>query len=109
MPTVYLLYRILISEAGITRKPTSMSATASEQRKKLVALCSLPSRDTAIMTSIFPAIVKNIITRINRAGQFSTAGVTSNSEKLDLKKLWLMLKESFPRKLFNAAIVVIVC
>lgn len=85
MKSSYLLYRMVISETGITRKPTSMSATASEQRKKLVALCSLVLRDTAIMTSIFPAMVKNIITKMNRAGQFFFAAWgTSNSERFDL-------------------------
>lgn len=61
---------MLMREMGMTKMPTSMSATASERRKKLVAFWSFFSSDTAKITKIFPPIVKKMITSIKRAGQF---------------------------------------
>lgn len=69
-PCVNSPYRMLMSEMGMTKMPTSMSATARERRKKFVAFCSFFSSDTARITKIFPPIVRKIITRISRAGQF---------------------------------------
>lgn len=57
-------------EIGMTRMPTSMSATASDLRKKLVAFWSFFSRDTARITRMFPPTVSAMITRISSAGQF---------------------------------------
>ena len=63
-------YRMLMSEMGMTRMPTSMSATASERRKKLVAFCSFFSSDTARITRMFPPIVRKMMMRMSSAGQF---------------------------------------
>ncbi|KAJ8407153.1 hypothetical protein AAFF_G00288290, partial [Aldrovandia affinis] len=57
---------MLIREMGMTRMPTSMSATASERRKKLVAFCSFFSSDTAKMTRMFPPMVRKMMMRISR-------------------------------------------
>lgn len=59
-----------MSAVGMTRTPTSRSATARERRKKLVALCSFFSKDTASITKIFPPTVKKMMTRMIKAGQF---------------------------------------
>lgn len=61
---------MLIREIGITRIPTSMSATASDLRKKLVAFWSFFSSDTARMTRMFPPIVSAMMTSMSSAGQF---------------------------------------
>lgn len=57
-------------DIGMTRMPTSMSATASDLRKKLVAFWSFFSRDTARITRILPPMVSAMMTRISSAGQF---------------------------------------
>lgn len=68
---------MLISETGMTRKPTSMSATARERKKKLVAFCSFLSRDTARMSRMLPTTVKKMTIKMSRAGQFfSLSGVS---------------------------------
>ena len=84
-------YSTLMSETGMTRMPTSMSATASERRKKFVAFCSFFSRDTARMTRMFPPMVRRMMTRISRAGQFFSFMVILGSVWL-----WLRLTEVFP-------------
>lgn len=77
---------MLMSAAGMTRTPTSRSATASERRKKLVALCSFFSRDTASITKIFPPTVKKMMTKIIKADQFFPLfqQLVTSPEKLDL-------------------------
>lgn len=57
-------------EMGMTRIPTSMSATASDLRKKLVAFWSFFSNDTASITRMLPPIVSAMMIRISSAGQF---------------------------------------
>lgn len=57
-------------DMGMTRMPTSMSATASDLRKKLVAFCSFFSKDTARITRMFPPMVSAMMTSISSAGQF---------------------------------------
>lgn len=59
-----------MSETGITRMPTNMSATAKDRRKKLVAFCSFFSSDTAIITRMFPPMVSRMMMSIRSAGQF---------------------------------------
>lgn len=69
----------------MTKMPTSMSATASDLRKKLVAFWSFFSRDTAKITRILPPIVSAMMTSISSAGQFFsfiTALVTDSWVKL---------------------------
>lgn len=61
---------MLMREMGMTRMPTSMSATASDLRKKLVAFWSFFSRDTARITRMFPPIVSAMMTSMSSAGQF---------------------------------------
>lgn len=57
-------------DMGMTRMPTSMSATASDLRKKLVAFCSFFSRDTARITRMLPPMVSAMMTSMSSAGQF---------------------------------------
>lgn len=57
-------------DIGMTRMPTSMSATANDLRKKLVAFCSFFSRDTARITRMLPPMVSAMMTRMSSAGQF---------------------------------------
>lgn len=66
----HLPYRTAMSDTGMTRIPTSMSATAKDIRKKFVAFCNFFSKDTAIITSMFPPMVSRMMTKIKRAGQF---------------------------------------
>lgn len=66
----YSPYRMLMSEMGITKMPTNMSATAKERRKKLVAFCSFFSSDTAMITRMFPPMVSKMMMSISSAGQF---------------------------------------
>lgn len=65
-------YNMVTRARGITRTPTSRSATASDMRKKLVALCSFFSRETARMTRMFPPMVGMMTMMISRAAQFSS-------------------------------------
>ena len=85
--------------------PTSMSATASERRKKLVAFCSFFSSDTARMTRMFPPMVRKMMTRIRSAGQFfsfmgSREMVWASTERLPPEsapwRLWFRLTDAFP-------------
>lgn len=72
-------------EIGMTRMPTSMSATASDLRKKLVAFWSFFSSDTAKITRMLPPIVSAMMTSMSSAGQFFsfiTALVTDSWVKL---------------------------
>lgn len=66
----YSPYRMLMSEMGITRMPTNISATAKDRRKKLVAFCSFFSSDTAMITRMFPPMVSRMMISISSAGQF---------------------------------------
>lgn len=54
----------------MTRIPTSMSATARDIKKKFVAFWSFFSKDTAIITSMFPPMVRIMMIKIIKAGQF---------------------------------------
>lgn len=88
-----------MSDTGMTRIPTSMSATASDIRKKFVAFCNFFSKDTAIITSMFPPMVSRMTTRIRRAGQFFSLTdireASPFSELLrgsDVGKLWFRVK-----------------
>lgn len=65
-------YKMVTRARGITRTPTSRSATASDMRKKLVALCSFLSSETARMTRMFPPMVGTMTMMISRAAQFSS-------------------------------------
>lgn len=77
------LYKMVTRASGITRTPTSRSATASDMRKKLVALCSFFSRETARMTRMFPPMVGMMTMRISRAAQLSSVpGAAAGCELL---------------------------
>lgn len=78
----YSPYRMLMSEMGITRMPTNMSATAKDRRKKLVAFCNFFSSDTAIITRMFPPMVSRMMMSMSSAGQFFSLIIW-------LSKLWL--------------------
>lgn len=88
-----------MSDTGMTRIPTSMSATASDIRKKFVAFCNFFSKDTAIITNMFPPMVSRMTTKIRRAGQFFSLTdireASPFSEALrgsDVGKLWFRVK-----------------
>lgn len=98
-------YRTLMSEMGITRMPTNMSATAKDLRKKLVAFCSFFSSDTAMMTRMFPPMVSRMMMSISSAGQFFSLFVFFGledevEERLDpgslQNRLWFKLTVVFP-------------
>lgn len=104
----YSPYRMLMSEMGITRMPTNMSATAKDRRKKLVAFCSFFSSDTAIITRMFPPMVSRMMMSMRSAGQFFSL-ITSLAipwledeaeERLALEsvqnRLWFRLMVVFP-------------
>ncbi|TRZ04620.1 hypothetical protein HGM15179_012931 [Zosterops borbonicus] len=88
-----------MSDTGMTRIPTSMSATASDIRKKFVAFCNFFSKDTAIITNMFPPMVSRMTTRIRRAGQFfslmdirETSPFSEELRGSDVGKLWFRVK-----------------
>lgn len=77
-------------EIGMTRMPTSMSATASDRKKKLVAFWSFFSSETARITRMLPPIVSAMMTSMSSAGQFLSliaACETDCWERLESKPL----------------------
>lgn len=88
-----------MSDTGMTRIPTSMSATASDIRKKFVAFCNFFSKDTAIITNMFPPMVSRMTTKMRRAGQFfsltdirETSPFSEVLRGSDVGKLWFRVK-----------------
>lgn len=88
-----------MSDTGMTRIPTSMSATARDIRKKFVAFCNFFSKDTAIITNMFPPMVSRMTTKIRRAGQFfsltdirETSPFSEVLRGSDVGKLWFRVK-----------------
>lgn len=95
-----------MSEIGITRMPTNMSATAKDRRKKLVAFCSFFSSDTARITRMFPPMVSRMMMSISSAGQFFTlsglpVGTVEDRPTARLVRLWFRLVVVFPGQLIQ--------
>lgn len=95
----HLPYSTAMSDTGMTRIPTSMSATAKDIRKKFVAFCNFFSKDTAIITSMLPPMVSRMMTKIKRAGQFfsltdirETSPFSEALRGSDVGKLWFRVK-----------------